>query len=253
MNKHYSNIFIINLLFMTCICLFMFSTCSKNKNNPFNSSIDSIAKTFLDIDRNIYHVVKIGDQFWMSENLSVTRYSNGDSIPNVINNINWSKLTTGGYCIYYNDTSNIKIHSVLYNWAAINDPRCLAPQGWHVPSDNEWKQLEIYLGMSPTEADRNKDWRGTDEGGKLKETGTVHWYSPNTGATNECNFSALAGGYRGYDGSFLEMGNIATFWSSTKSSVHEANIRGINFDRSSLLRFDGDIRCGFSVRCVMDN
>jgi len=169
--------------------------------------------TVTDIDGNVYKTVKIGNQWWMAENLKVTRYRNGDPIPNITDNHTWVDLSTGAYCNYNNDISNVATYGRLYNWYAVDESRNIAPAGWHVPTDDEWKQLEIYLGMSPTEADETH-WRGTDEGGKLKETGTTHWYSPNTGATNESGFTALPGGYR-VSGGFSSLGFGAYFWSST--------------------------------------
>ena len=149
--------------------------------------------TVTDIDGNTYQTVKIGDQWWMAENLKVTCYRNGDAIPNITDGTTWASLSTGAYCEYNNDINNVATYGRLYNWYAVTDSRNIAPAGWHVPSDAEWKQLEMYLGMSQSEADAT-GWRGTDEGGKLKEVGTMHWNSPNTGATNESGFTALPGG-----------------------------------------------------------
>lgn len=133
--------------------------------------------TVTDIDGNVYKTVTIGNQAWMAENLKVMRYRNGDAIPNVTGGTDWSNLSTGAYCSYDNDDNNIDTYGLLYNWYAVDDSRNLAPEGWHVPTDEEWKELEMYLGMSQSEAD-DTGYRGTDEGGKLKEVGTTHWQSP---------------------------------------------------------------------------
>ena len=128
----------------------------------------------------------------------------------------------------------------------------MAPEGWHVPTDEEWKQLEMCLGMSQADADAF-DLRGTDEGGKLKETGTTFWYHPNTGATNESGFSALPGGYRwtidvvGYDGIHF----YANFWSLTELGIEACN-RVLYSDMSVIYRGDYNKNGGFSVRCVKD-
>jgi uncharacterized protein (TIGR02145 family) len=200
-----------------------------------------------DIDGNFYQYVIIGTQVWMAENLKVTRYRNGDAIPNVTDSATWTGLTTGAYCEYDNDVNNVATYGRLYNWFAVGDSRHIAPAGWHVPTDAEWKQLEMYLGMSQADADA-QGWRGTDEGGKLKETGTTHWISPNTGATNESGFTALPGGVGsgGYDG----MGGYAVFWSS--SVTYGAWLRYLKYDYSEVFRDDGDKRDGFSVRCIKD-
>lgn len=114
--------------------------------------------TLTDIDGNIYQTVKIVDQWWMAENLKVTHYRNGDPIPNVTNNSDWGNLSTGTYCAYNNDNVNISTYGLLYNWYAVADSRELAPTGWHVPTDEEWKQLEMSLGMSDSEAN-DRGWR----------------------------------------------------------------------------------------------
>jgi len=207
--------------------------------------------TVTDYDGNVYQTIKIGDQWWMCENLKVTHYRNGDSIPNVTDGGTWSGLSTGAYCDYNNDPANVAIYGRLYNWYAVNDSRNISPEGWHVPSDAELKQLEMYLGMSQAEADAI-GWRGTDEGGKLKQTGTTHWQSPNTGATNESGFTALPGGYSSIDGAFNGLGIYAHYWSSTEGGSDYAWYRGLDYDYSQTHRYGNYKRNGFSVRCVKD-
>ena len=207
--------------------------------------------TVTDIDGNVYKTVKIGNQWWMAENLKVTHYRNGDAIPNVTDNSTWAALSTGAYCNYNNDVNNVAIYGRLYNWYTVNDARNIAPTGWHVPSDAEWKMLEMTLGMSQTNADA-EGWRGTDEGGKLKETGTTHWQSPNTGATNTSAFSALPGGFRGIGGGFDALGSSAVFLSSTESSSGSAWLRNLYFLYSNIDHGRSGKHYGFSVRCVRD-
>jgi len=207
--------------------------------------------TVTDIDGNTYQTVKIGNQWWMAENLKVTHYRNGNTIPNVTDATEWENLNTGAYCNYDNDASNATTYGSLYNWYAVNNNRNIAPAGWHVPSDAEWKILEMYLGMSQSEAD-DTGWRGTDEGGKLKEAGTEHWNSPNTGATNESGFSSLPGGYRNHDGTYDYISILAFFWSSTEYSSIGAWRRHLHYDTSRVHRDHASKRSGFSVRCVRD-
>ena len=207
--------------------------------------------TVTDYDGNTYFTVEIGDQCWMAQNLKVTHYRNGDPIPNVTDGTEWEGLSTGAYCEYDNDPANVEIYGRLYNWYAVDDSRNIAPVGWHVPTDYELKQLEMYLGMSQAEAD-DIGWRGTDEGGKLKETGTTHWLPPNTGATNESGFSALPGGYRLIGGYFGSMGLSAYFWSSTESYSGLAWYRHLSYNLSQVYRNLNFERSGFSVRCVRD-
>jgi uncharacterized protein (TIGR02145 family) len=213
------------------------------------------AGTVTDIDGNVYRTVTIGTQVWMAENLKVTHYRNSEAIPNVMDNVTWGGLTTGAYCEFNNDVSNAATYGRLYNWYAVGDSRHLAPAGWHVASDAEWKQLEMTLGMSQAQADA-ADWRGTTEGGKLKEAGYAHWFAPNTGATNESGFSALPGGGRLYSsGVFGNMPSNAYFWSSSETGSNGAMSRSLEFDHSDVYRWDYyglDMEFGFSVRCVKD-
>ena len=158
-----------------------------------------------DIDGNTYQTVKIGNQWWIAENLNVTHYQNGDAIPNVTDSAAWWGLTSGAYCNYNNDAANVAVYGRLYNWYAVHDSRNIAPAGWHVPSDAEWQTLVDYLGGDPV------------AGGKMKEAGTTHWISPNTGATNESGFSGLPGGYRHTDGYYYDISYSASFWTFTES------------------------------------
>jgi uncharacterized protein (TIGR02145 family) len=135
------------------------------------------AGTVTDIDGNVYQTVTIGTQVWMKENLKVTHYRNGEAIPNVTDGNVWGALTTGAYCEYNNDVNNVATYGRLYISYAVADNRNIAPTGWHVPSDAEWKQLEMTLGMSQAQAD-SVGWHGAPVGGKLKEAGTTHWLAP---------------------------------------------------------------------------
>ncbi|NIP43221.1 MAG: hypothetical protein GWO41_07980 [candidate division Zixibacteria bacterium] len=206
--------------------------------------------TVTDYDGNVYQTVLLGDQCWMMGNLKVTHYRNGDPIQHVTDGSTWYGLSTGAFCNYNNNEGNVAVYGRLYNWYAVSDSRNLAPEGWHIPTDAEWKQLEMHLGMSQAEAD-NTGLRGTTEGGKLKEAGTAHWNSPNTGATNESGFTALPGGYRYSNGSFASFGEEALFWSSTEAGIYSW-YRGLSFVSSQIGRNNIYRPCGFSIRCVKD-
>jgi len=237
-------------LFVAIILLAVIMSFGCNKKSPTEISGGN---TVTDIDGNVYRTVKIGNQIWMAENLKVTHYRNGDLIPYVASNSEWTNLTTGARCIYANDEYNVGTYSYLYNWYAVVDSRNIAPEGWHVPTDEEWKELEMYLGMSEPDANDTGD-RGTDEGGKLKEAGTTHWESPNTGATNESGFSALPGGYRLYsNGLFSDIGYSAYFWSTTQDRSDYSWCRGLSRSRSDIDRSGVYRQYGFSVRLVKDN
>jgi uncharacterized protein (TIGR02145 family) len=214
--------------------------------------------TVTDYDGNVYQTALIGGQCWMAENLKVIHYQDGSSIPNVTNDDTWENLTSGAYCNYENNGDNVAVYGRLYNWFAINDSRNIAPEGWHVPTDAEWKQLEMYLGMSQAEADA-EGYRGTDEGGKLKEPGTTHWWAPNEGATNETGFTALPGGLRRMPmqpDSWSGMGTGGFFWSSTEVEpggyLGTAYERTLGYGISTIKREPEPKRLGLSIRCVKD-
>ncbi len=235
------------LLSLSLILLFVLS-CSGSDSSPTAPEDNTVT----DIDGNVYNAIKIGDQWWMVENLKVTQYRNGDAIPVVTDSSEWSDLTTGAYCMYDNNASNADTYGYLYNWYAVDDNRGLGPEGWHIPTDDDWKELEMYLGMSQSEAD-SIGGRGTDEGGKLKEAGTSHWRDPNTGATNESGFTALPGGFRLiYPGDYNDIASAADYWSSSlRNNTHVWN-RRLYYTQSGIRRGYTQKRYGFSVRCVRD-
>jgi uncharacterized protein (TIGR02145 family) len=199
------------------------------------------ATTVTDADGNIYNIVPIGTQFWIKENLKTTKLNDETSIPLVTDNTAWLNLITPGYCWYNNDVTTYKdIYGALYNWYAVNTGK-LCPTGWHVPTDNEWMNLIEYLGGEQI------------AGGKLKEVGTAHWLSPNTGATNQSNFDALPSGDRiGADGSFYSFSSYAIFWSSDQSSLSQAINRVLVFDGTNFRIGYDNKTAGFSVRCMKD-
>ncbi len=208
------------------------------------TTISGVTSTVTDIDGNVYQTIQIGDQEWMMENLKVTHYSNGDPIPEVTSNSTWCGLNYGAYCNYDNELVNVATYGRLYNWFAVDDSRGISPEGWHVPTDDEWQTLVDYLGGSSV------------AGGKMKETGTIHWNSPNHGATNESCFTALPGGFRNFDfGDFFHMGSRAFFWSSSdynSNRAWRAWIRSLYYAYSGVSSSVYIMIYGFSVRCVKD-
>jgi uncharacterized protein (TIGR02145 family) len=120
-----------------------------------------------------------------------------------------------------------------------------------VPTDEEWKKLEMHLGMSRSEAD-DSGWRGTDEGSKLKEAGTTHWNSPNTGATNSSGFTALPGGYRYSGGAFNNVGNYGFWWDPSADFSNDAWTRALHCDSSAVVRATSNKQSGYSVRLLRD-
>ena len=176
--------------------------------------------TVKDTDGNIYETVQIGNQVWMAENLKVTHYSDGTAIPRIEDNKAWKKLgrTDKAYCWYDNNIANQNTCGCLYSWsgamngAASSDTnpsgvQGVCPDGWHLPSDAEWTLLIDLLGGESA------------AGGKLKESGTIYWTSPNTGATNESGYTALPGGFRNNRGVFNSVSDEAGFWTATESDA----------------------------------
>jgi len=205
--------------------------------NTFKTLLDTV----LDIDGNVYNSIEIGDQIWMIENLKVTHYRNGDPIPNVTDSTTWAGLSSGAYSSYNNNESFVETYGRIYNWFATSDSRGIAPEGWHVATDEDWQNLISYLGGN------------SDAAGKVKEEGTEHWNSPNEGATNETGFNALPAGYRDYGGSFTGMGNVTYFWTSSNYSPLNAWAYHIHYDSAELFRDWSHKALGFSVRCVKDS
>lgn len=206
----------------------------------------------IDYDDNEYTIVQIGTQWWLGENLKVTHYADGDAIDNVTDNSAWEGLSTGAYCDYNNESSNVDTYGRLYNFYAVDDARELAPEGWHVASDAEWKQMEISLGMSQVSSD-STGYRGSDEGGKLKESGLSHWLDPNTGATDEVGFTALPAGYRDGTGVSGTLESYGMFWTATEDNDFNAWSRQLAADHADINRMQYGKTYGFSVRCVRDN
>ena len=192
----------------------------------------------------------------MTENLKTTHYADGTEIPLVIDDTAWADLgdnnTDKAYCYYDNSSTNADTYGALYTWAAAmngavtssanpSGVQGVCPTGWHLPSDAEWTELTDYLGGESV------------AGGKMKETGTTHWNSPNTGADNSSGFSALPGGHRnGDDGTFNYVGNNGFWFSSTEYNSSLAWYRGLSSNYASVYLSGSSKSNGFSVRCIRD-
>jgi uncharacterized protein (TIGR02145 family) len=228
------NFFGLKLLLLSC--LLIISTCEKESTNPEDEGKGSAT----DIEGNVFKTVKIGNQVWMAENLKVTHFRNGDSIPQVTDDSQWYDLLSSAYCDYDNDSSKVEVYGRLYNWYAVNDRRRLAPQGWHIPSNAEWQTLINYLGGDEV------------AGGKIKETGTEYWTAPNTGATNESGFTALPGGFRDAYGNFNSMGGSAWFWTAMESSDNAAWYWMLSNSQANAVNDPYSKRSAYAVRCIKD-
>ena len=210
---------------------------NKNTTDAISDEVDGVTGK---------NSVKIGTQVWKIKNLNVSRYRNGDSIPQVKGKNAWAYLKTGAWCYYNNDPATGAIYGKLYNWYAVNDPRGLAPVGWHVPSDAEWTALSNFLGGDAV------------AGGKMKSTGTIEagtglWYAPNADATNSSGFTGLPGGNRYYDGTFSSISLYGTWWSSTENGSDYAWFRYLSYDGGSIKKEDYlSKNYGLSIRCLKD-
>jgi uncharacterized protein (TIGR02145 family) len=209
-------------------------------------TFSTVPTTVNDVDGNTYNVIVIGGQIWMAENMKTTKYNDGTIVPNITDNTSWAALVTPAYCWYNNDISNKTTYGALYNWYAVdavsNGNKNVCPTGWHVPSDTEWTTLTNYLGGEYV------------AGGKLKETNTTHWESPNTGATNESGFTALPSGYRSFNGiTFDNLGLLSYWWSKIEANVDYSTVWYISYSNGSMVNSMGKKKNGYSVRCLRDN
>ena len=239
------------------MCLTFIITTSYSQNKcPGTESI-------IDYDGNIYNTVQIGIQCWMKENLKTTHYSDGSEIELVEDETEWIGLSYDrkAYCYYENDSVYGDNYGALYTWAASmngeqgnnENPsgiQGICPNGWHLPSDNEWMELELYLGMSVELID-TLGWRGNNEGKKLKDV--QGWYGNGDG-TNITGFTAKPAGVKAYYGTFLEIGKSVHFWVATENETQKANVRWLYYSNSGIARGWNEYKNnGLSVRCINDN
>ncbi|HRH48586.1 MAG TPA: fibrobacter succinogenes major paralogous domain-containing protein [Panacibacter sp.] len=229
---------------LAALLLFLAISCKKENSSIQSSGINSVSSTrdaLTEASALAGNTVRIGSQVWMKKNWTGKTYRNGDKILQVQDTRKWSKLTTGAWCWYNNDSATGTVYGRLYNWYAVNDPRGLAPEGWHIPSDSEWTILSTFLGGESV------------AGGKMKSPGTLEagtglWYTPNTDATNSSGFTGLPGGGRTNTGDFSDM-NASGGWWSYNSNVHYWYLyyEWGTFNSSSYFKQNG-----FSVRCLKD-
>jgi len=246
------------------------SNCKKDDESPINQTNGKTTAVFnsdltygkmTDQDGNIYKTITIGNQTWMAENLRATHYRNGEPIPEIKDNFMWTTTSSGAYCDF-NNTDNLVLIATfgrLYNWHAISDSRCIAPSGWHVPTDDEWSTLISYLGKEDT------------VGKNLKEASGDLWGNPNIISNsdsdwwflyvndNKSGFTATPGGMRiGHEspyyavGTFLFIGYDGNFWSSSEDGNGEALYRMMYFDDNGVYRYSSSKNNGYSIRCVKD-
>jgi uncharacterized protein (TIGR02145 family) len=215
--------------------------------NIFNTGQNAVYQSVSDIESNVYKTLAIGTQIWMVENLKTTKFNDGTVIPVITDNIAWSDMTPK-FTWHSNDPFTYRdIYGALYNGFAVATGK-LCPAGWHVPSDVEWKTLEMYLGMTQNQADSEHD-RGTDQGSQLKST--AGWPDQGNGF-NTSDFSALPGGFRNPIGTFSDF-RIGQWWSSTLDTKYNFLWgRSLIYNNSFVSRGLISMQGGSSVRCIKD-
>ena len=248
------------LLALILIAFTTFSSCKKSKKDELIPEPER--GTVTDADGNVYATIKIGNQWWMTENLKVTKYRDGsfikfykaESSPG-----DWKKDTTGACSEYLINNANT---GLLYNWYAIHNPKGLVPEGWRIPTENDWQELEWSLGMGIEEINKT-GWRGTNQGDQLKiyegmetvngqSSLTKYWESyGEVFPSNESGFNAIAGGYRMPDGTWgaKQTNRTAFFWSSSLQG-NEVWYRYLDYQKSNIFRYHAPKSYGFSIRCV---
>ena len=198
------------------------------------------APTVSDVDGNSYATVKIGTQCWTQSNLTVSKYRNGDTIPNITDGTQWWQMntsSTGAWCNNGNNTNLGTIYGKLYNWYAVSDSRGLCPMGWHVPTDMDWTILMNYLG-------------GQSVAGEAMKS-TTGWLN-NRNGTNSSGFTALPGGWRYPGGGFYCCSWDGSWWSSSVAGSGIAWYRSLDWSNAVVGVGTTDMRNGLSVRCVRD-
>ena len=237
----------------------------KRPTNP--TGINIAGPNVTDIDGNTYQSVTNCGLTFTKQNLNVSKYSDGTSIPQVQDPTVWASLTTGAWCYYNNDPANELVYGKLYNWYAVvgiydaasaANPllrKKIAPAGWHVPTDTEWSMLINCL--DPNGSAEHGDFEFNISGGKMKATGIIEagtgfWYEPNAGATNESGFTGLPGGYRLKELEFNNIGYIGGWWSTSEYFTGNAFYRYVGKGNGNAIVNGINMEYGFSVRCLRD-
>ena len=211
------------------ITLFVLTEFNELRGDNIRFKVDALT--------NNLNTKKIGTQTWTTKNLDVTTYRNGDAIPQVQDAKAWENLRTGAWCYYENETANGSTYGKLYNWYAVNDPRGLAPAGYHIPTEAEWSTLTNYLGGETIAGTKMKSKTGWENNGN---------------GTNTSGFAGLPGGYRNGDGDFSNIGAGGDWWSSSESNTNNAWYRYLYSNNGDVDSYYNYKRNGFSVRCLRD-
>ncbi|MDD3741485.1 MAG: fibrobacter succinogenes major paralogous domain-containing protein [Bacteroidales bacterium] len=219
---------------------------------PWNGTPCTDCETVTDIDGNVYRTASIGAQCWLVENLRTTKYNDGNQIPIITDNIEWKNSTSGAMCYYDNESDNEEDYGILYNFYAVETDK-LCPEGWHVATDNEWKEMEGYVdseyGIGNSVWD-SEGWRGIDAGIKLKTN--YDWLcSPDETGTDDFGFSGLPAGLReGSNGEFQRINEWGLWWSDKNADEINVYRRYLGSHENNIARFPSNPANGHSVRCI---
>lgn len=239
------------LFLIVSFSLIILNGCHKEKKQEIKPELET--STVTDVSGNSYKTIKIGNQWWMAENLKVTVSNDSSLITEILGTKHddtlWSNINNGAYSI-----SASKIPSNLYNWYAVNDIKKMAPKGWHIPTDEEWKILEVQLGMSQEVADRT-NWRGTNEADKLVSNNENIWQLGDASVLVPNNLSGFS-----EEKIFCRLfnspqGELASYWwsaSISSAKPDEAWYRYVNDSHKTIFRYHTYKNYGFAVRCVKD-
>lgn len=226
----------IKIILKSALIILILIVSCKNSSSSINQPPIEESKNISDYDGNTYKTVKIGGQIWMAENLKTKHYSDGVFVESFS---------------YNNDATNAVRYGRLYKWktavrtnsnpVSVTKPvQGICPNGWHLPDDSEWQKLIENLG-GPDAA-----------GGKMKDVDPDSWDSPNTGATNESKFSAIAAGFYRVDEVYMTEGEWAVFASSSGISSIYVKVYNLSYDSDDIKSMEFLIHDAVSVRCVKD-
>lgn len=218
--------------FLTVISILIFSSCSSD----YSSQSLSNGTSLRNIKPILANQVQIGNQIWMTKNLNVSKYRNGDPIPQVQDPNQFTAMTTGAWCYYGNNPANGDLHGKLYNFYAVKDPRGLAPEGWHIASNQEWSILINFLGIEA----------------KQKLCAPLMWPWGVSPITNSSGFSCLPSGGRFFDDESIDyyLGEESYIWTSTINTDYSAIYRYISTPNLIESPESLILSSGLSVRCV---
>lgn len=231
-----TNRYLLTHFFIALCILFQLVSCKDNSTSSGEpDNFETCGDSVKDNEGNSYKTVQIGDQCWTAQDLRTASYRDGTSIPNVTEDNEWAALSTGAWAYYSNDDFQSDVYGKLYNWFAVNDSKGICPAGWKVPSDDEWKTLEIELGMTAEEAN-NLEWRGDGIGTKMRDIN---------------GFSADLGGTRAPNGAFSSGGNNGVWWSSSEIDASTVWTRFLRYEFTQVNRNNSNKVSGYSVRCIL--